>query len=84
MGQTSTRPPEPTRVSDARGSFCPGPLMELIGATKEARVGDVIEVWSSDSGSQRDIPKWAEKAGHEFLGTIHEDGYDRMTVRKTR
>jgi len=80
----STNQVQPTRVIDARGSFCPGPLMELIRAVKEGSIGDVIQVWSSDSGSQRDIPLWAEKAGHEFLGTMHEQGYDRMTVRKKR
>lgn len=74
----------PTKVIDARGSFCPGPLMELIRVIKESTVGDIIEVWSSDTGSQRDIPKWAAKAGHDFLGTVHEQGYDRMTVRKKR
>ncbi|MDG6933356.1 MAG: sulfurtransferase TusA family protein [Nitrososphaerota archaeon] len=72
------------KVIDARGSFCPGPLMELIRAVKESAVGDVIEIWSSDTGSQRDIPKWTEKAGHEFLGVIHEEGYDRIKVRKKR
>ena len=72
------------KVIDARGSFCPGPLMEVIRAIKEGNVGDVIEVWSSDTGSQRDIPKWAAKAGHEFLGVIHEQGFDRITVRKTK
>jgi Predicted redox protein, regulator of disulfide bond formation len=58
--------------------------MELIRAIKESSVGDVIEVLSSDTGSQRDIPKWAEKAGHEFLGVVHEQGYDRIRVKKKR
>ena len=75
---------EKIKVIDARGSFCPGPLMELIRAIKQSNVGDIIEVWSTDQGSQRDIPMWAEKAGHEFLGVIHEQGYDRIRVRKTR
>jgi len=34
------------RVIDARGSFCPGPLMELIGWMKLAQVGDELEVLS--------------------------------------
>ena len=33
---------------DARGAFCPGPLMELIAGLKLIEVGDEIEVWSSD------------------------------------
>ena len=51
---------------DARGSFCPGPLMELIKAVKHAQVGDVIEVLSSDTGSAKDIPEWVKKMGHEL------------------
>lgn len=82
MSETSQL--KPTRLIDARGSFCPGPLMEVIKATKEASIGDVIEVWSSDSGSQRDIPLWTQKAGHEFLSTTHEQGYDRISIRKKR
>ena len=36
---------------DARGAFCPGPLMELIAALKMRQIGDEIEVLSSDKGS---------------------------------
>ena len=43
-----------TRTVDARGSFCPGPLMELIRAIRESQVGDVIAVRSSDKGSNED------------------------------
>ena len=43
----------PTRTIDARGSFCPGPLMELIRAIREGQVGDIIAVYSGDKGSRR-------------------------------
>src|SRR6185503_5656845 len=43
-----------TRTVDARGSFCPGPLMELIRAIRESQVGDVIAVQSTDKGSKLD------------------------------
>lgn len=72
------------RTIDARGAYCPGPLMELIRAVREARVGEVLEVLSSDSGSKRDIPAWAEKAGHEVVGVFPEQGYDRIVVRKAK
>ena len=76
--------PRITRTVDARGSFCPGPLMELIRAIRESQVGDVIAVLSSDSGSKIDIPKWIEKAGHRLLGVETLDGYDRIVVEKAR
>ena len=75
---------KPTKVIDARGSFCPGPLMELIKAIKEAKVGDVISVYSTDSGSKRDIPLWVEKAGHELIGVYEREGYTEFVVRKKR
>ncbi len=76
--------PTPTVVIDARGSFCPGPLMELIRGIKEADVGDVLAVYSTDRGSKTDIPKWVEKAGHRLLGVFTRDGYDEITVEKVR
>jgi tRNA 2-thiouridine synthesizing protein A len=73
-----------TRIVDARGSFCPGPLMELIRAIRESQVGDVIAVYSSDSGSKTDIPKWVEKAGHRLVDLDARDGYDAIVVEKRR
>ncbi len=73
-----------TRTVDARGSFCPGPLMELIRAIRESQVGDVIAVYSSDKGSKTDIPKWVEKAGHRLVSLETSDGYDVIVVEKLR
>ena len=72
-----------TRVVDARGSFCPGPLMELIRAIRESEPGQVIAVYSTDSGSKTDIPKWVEKAGHRLVEVERRDGYDEIVVEKT-
>jgi TusA-related sulfurtransferase len=73
-----------TRTVDARGSFCPGPLMELIRAIREGEVGDVIAVYSSDKGSKTDIPKWTEKAVHRLVALEARDGYDEIVVEKAR
>ena len=63
-----------TRTVDARGSYCPGPLMELIRAIREGGPGQVIAVYSTDSGSRTDIPKWVEKAGHGLIGVFDTFG----------
>jgi len=73
-----------SRTIDARGSFCPGPLMELIRAVKEAQIGEVIEVLSSDQGSKRDIPLWVSKAGHILLSITEKEGYTSFIVKKAR
>ena len=72
------------KVIDARGSFCPGPLMELIAGMKMAQVGDELEVLSSDKGSASDIPEWIRKVGHEMLGTREEAGVWHISVRKAK
>ena len=82
MTELATR--MPTVVIDARGSFCPGPLLELIRGIKEAEVGDVIAVRSTDRGSKVDIPIWVGKAGHRLLGVVAHDGYDEIVVEKVR
>jgi TusA-related sulfurtransferase len=82
MTEVLTTPPA-TRVVDARGSYCPGPLMELIRAIRESQPGQVLAVYSSDTGSRTDIPKWVEKAGHLLVGITQRDGYDEIVVEKT-
>ena len=73
-----------TRSLDARGSYCPGPLMELIRAIREGAVGDVIAVWSTDAGSRNDIPLWVAKAGHRLVAVETREGYDEIIVEKRR
>ena len=75
---------EASRTIDARGSFCPGPLMEMIRAIKAAEVGETVAVLSNDSGSRTDIPKWAEKAGHELVDVRSTDDGDVILVRKAK
>ena len=60
---------EADRIIDARGSFCPGPLMELIAGMKMSKVGETIELLSSDKGSAQDVPEWINKVGHQMVGT---------------
>jgi len=72
------------KVIDARGSFCPGPLMELIGNIKLAQVGDELEVLSNDKGSANDIPEWIRKVGHELLGVREDAGVWHIAVKKVK
>jgi tRNA 2-thiouridine synthesizing protein A len=69
---------------DARGSFCPGPLMELIAAIKIATVGDELEILSSDKGSANDIPEWIHKVGHKMVSSTQHDGYWSIVVQKSK
>lgn len=75
---------EVAKVVDARGSACPGPLLEAKKAIGAVSVGQTIEVLSGDASTKADLPKWAEKVGHEFLGVVEADGYDRIFVTRKK
>jgi len=73
------------RTIDARGSFCPGPLMELIATMKMMQVGETVELLSTDKGSADDVPEWVKKVGHEMVSTDQTaDGVWRIQVRKKK
>jgi tRNA 2-thiouridine synthesizing protein A len=67
---------------DARGTACPGPLLEAKRGMTSVPIGGVMEVLSSDEGTTEDVPLWAKKVGHEFLGTISESGMWRIFVKR--
>jgi tRNA 2-thiouridine synthesizing protein A len=67
-------------VIDARGAACPGPLLEAKKGMGTVPVGAVIEIWSTDPATKGDIGAWSAKVGHEFLGVLEADGYDRVFV----
>ena len=69
---------------DARGSACPGPLLEAKKGIGKVKVGEILEVYSNDSGTRVDIPAWAKKVGHEYLGVLEADGYDKHFVRRNK
>jgi TusA-related sulfurtransferase len=69
---------------DARGSACPGPLLEAKKGIGKVKVGEVLEVYSNDPGTRKDIPAWANKVGHEYLGVQEANGYDRHFVRRNK
>lgn len=71
------------KVVDARGMACPGPLLEAKKAMTEVPVDGIMEVLSSDEGTNNDIPMWTKKMKYDHLGNIEEAGYWRLFVKKT-
>ncbi|HZD79660.1 MAG TPA: sulfurtransferase TusA family protein [Actinomycetota bacterium] len=72
------------KVVDARGSACPGPLLEAKKGIGGVAMNAVLEIWSSDPNTKTDIEAWAGKVGHEFLGSLAADGYDRVFLRRMK
>ncbi len=70
------------KVVDARGTACPGPLLAAKKAIGELQSGEIMEILSADEGTRRDVPKWANKKGHEYLGTVEDSGYFKIYLKK--
>lgn len=67
---------------DAKGQSCPGPLVSLAKALKDAHAGDLLELLATDPGSKSDVPSWAEISGNELLERSEADGVFRYVIRK--
>jgi len=73
-----------SKVVDARGSACPGPLLGAKKGIGQVKVGEILEIKSSDPGTRNDIPAWARKVGHEYLGLLEAEGHDRLFVTRKK
>lgn len=72
------------KTIDARNTYCPGPLMELITYMRQASVGETLELLSTDNGTATDVPEWINKVGHEMIGSEQIEGVWHITVRKSK
>ena len=72
-----------TRTVDARGQSCPGPLVSLAKALKEAEPGDLLELLATDPGSKSDVPSWATISGNDLIEAEElADASYRYVIRK--
>lgn len=65
---------KPDSVLDVKGLCCPMPVVKAKKAMENIEVGQVLEIVGTDAGSKGDMPAWAKRAGHEFLGSTEEEG----------
>jgi tRNA 2-thiouridine synthesizing protein A len=72
------------KVVDARAMSCPGPLLEAKKGIGAVKVGEVLEIWSGDANTKQDMPRWCGKVGHEFLGIVQGDGYERLFIKRMK
>ena len=72
------------KIVDARGSACPGPLLEAKKGIGAIKVGEVLEIWSGDAKTKDQLPKWCQKVGHEYMGFVTVSGYDRLFIKRVR
>ena len=67
---------------DARGLFCPEPVMMLHNRIHDVEVGQVLRVVATDPSTTRDIPRFCQFLGHELLGQQEAGGEFLFLIRR--
>jgi TusA-related sulfurtransferase len=80
MAQVDLSSVKASKVIDERSYTCPRPLIETKKAITSIPIGHVLEVWASDPTAAMEIPLWAKDVGHDCLGVMAADGYNRIFV----
>ncbi|MCP3027295.1 sulfurtransferase TusA family protein [Halobacillus sp. A5] len=67
---------------DAKGLACPMPIVKTKKTMKNLENGQVLKIEATDKGSTADMKAWAEKTGHQYLGTTEENDVLSHYIRK--
>ncbi|WP_338147401.1 sulfurtransferase TusA [Venatoribacter cucullus] len=67
---------------DARGLFCPEPVMMLHNQIRDMQIGEVVEVLATDPSTKRDFLKFCNFLDQELLASDEQDGVLRFLIRK--
>jgi tRNA 2-thiouridine synthesizing protein A len=84
LDQTTIAALEVGAVADARGSACPGPLLEAKKSIGGVPVGGVLEILTTDPQTKSDMGAWCNKVGHGFVGVAEADGYERVFIKRAK
>lgn len=69
---------------DCFGLLCPMPIIQTAKKIKEMKIGEVLEVSSTDKGIKEDMPAWCRQTGQEYLGLEEEEEIIKAYVKKVK
>ena len=67
---------------DCYGLLCPMPIIQTAQKIKQMKIGEILEVLSTDKGILEDMPAWCRQTGQEFLGIEGEEEIFKAYVKK--
>ena len=68
---------------DLKGLSCPMPLLKAKLALNGLNTDDVVAVWATDPGSQRDFAVFCEQSGHQLLESSEQNGNFYYRIQKS-
>ena len=72
------------KILDLKGLPCPMPVVKMSQEIGSVKVGEVIEVHTTDPGSLSDFPAWAKTTGNEVLETKQDNGFMQIFVKRLK
>jgi tRNA 2-thiouridine synthesizing protein A len=69
---------------DCFGLLCPMPIAQTAQKIKEMKIGEVLEVISTDAGIGEDMPAWCRQTGQEYLGLEEEGETIKVFIKKVK
>lgn len=69
------------KLIDSRGAVCPGPVLDLFKAYRQAHDGDEVELLATDPAAEPDSAAWAKRTKSEILSVTKADGVLRIAIR---
>jgi len=67
---------------DARGLYCPEPVMMLHNRINDVAPGGVLRVVATDPSTTRDIPRFCQFLGHELVSEEEQNGEFVYLIRR--
>ena len=71
----------PDETLDCRGLRCPMPILKTKKALGNMKPGQILEILGTDSGTGDDLPIFARRTGHEYLGKKDDKDFMRFYVK---
>jgi len=69
-------------VLDAKGLYCPEPVMLLHNKVRDLPGGGLLKVLATDPSTRRDIPKFCVFLGHELIEATQDDTLYTYVIKK--
>ncbi len=73
--------PEPKKVLDCTGLYCPEPLFQTREQIDSIEEGEILEVLSDDPAAEEDLKRFAKRTGHEIIKFEKEGDILRFLIK---
>ena len=82
LKKTDVNTTQTTKVLDACGLCCPGPLMSVKSNIDGLANGEILKVIASDPGFYEDIKSWCKRTNNELISLDKEKGNITALIKK--